>query len=85
MPNSFTLSRVSPCKLTVMDLFCGAGGFSEGFCQQGFDILLGIDSWRPTIETFNYNFNLDCEPQDIRVFGNNIKEIEKLPDTDVIL
>lgn len=85
MPDSFASSRVSPSKLTVMDLFCGAGGFSEGFCQQGFDILLGVDSWRPAIETFNYNFDLDCKTQDIRVFGNSVKEIEKLPDTDVIL
>ena len=29
-------------KLTVIDFFCGAGGFSEGFKQQGFDIILGI-------------------------------------------
>lgn len=29
-------------KLTVIDFFCGAGGFSEGFRQQGYEIVLGI-------------------------------------------
>ena len=30
-----------------IDLFCGAGGLSEGFRQNGFDILLAndFDSW----------------------------------------
>jgi DNA (cytosine-5)-methyltransferase 1 len=43
-------------KPTVIDIFCGAGGFSEGFRQQGFDVVMGIDSWLPAIETFNHNF-----------------------------
>ena len=47
-------------KFTVLDLFCGAGGFSEGFRQQGFDIVLGVDNWQPAIDTFNHNFNLTC-------------------------
>jgi DNA (cytosine-5)-methyltransferase 1 len=42
-------------KPTVFDLFCGAGGFSEGFRQAGFDIVLGIDSNKQAINTFNNN------------------------------
>lgn len=30
-------------KLKVIDLFCGAGGFSEGFRQAGLEIILGVD------------------------------------------
>lgn len=30
-------------QLTVVDLFCGAGGLSHGFMQAGFDVLFGTD------------------------------------------
>ena len=49
-------------KLTVIDFFCGAGGFSEGFRQQGFEIVCGIDSWKPAIDSFNFNFGRECKP-----------------------
>ena len=71
--------------LTVIDLFCGAGGFSEGFRQQGFEIVAGIDSWKPAIDTFNYNFGLECKPCDVSEFETSIRRIEALPDTDVII
>jgi DNA (cytosine-5)-methyltransferase 1 len=71
-------------KLTVIDFFCGAGGFSEGFKQQGFNIVQGVDNWKPAIETFNHNFDLKSETQDILKF-DKIKNIEALPDTDIIL
>jgi DNA (cytosine-5)-methyltransferase 1 len=38
---------------TVVDVFCGCGGLSEGFNQAGFEVLLGIDSDKFAIETFN--------------------------------
>jgi DNA (cytosine-5)-methyltransferase 1 len=72
-------------KLTVIDFFCGAGGFSEGFKQQGFDIILGIDHWKPAIETYNYNFNKNFNVRDILEFSKSIDEIENLVNTDVII
>ena len=39
----------------VIDLFCGAGGFSRGFEEAGFEVVLAIDSWKDAIETFNIN------------------------------
>tara|TARA_B110000259_G_scaffold187914_1_gene243983 strand:+ start:2723 stop:3523 length:801 start_codon:yes stop_codon:yes gene_type:complete len=42
-------------KLKVMDLFCGCGGLSMGFEHAGFDIVLGIDSWKEALKTFKYN------------------------------
>jgi DNA (cytosine-5)-methyltransferase 1 len=38
---------------TVVDIFCGCGGLSEGFRQAGFDILLGIDHDPYAIQTYN--------------------------------
>lgn len=72
-------------RLTVIDLFCGAGGFSEGFRQQGFQIVCGIDSWKPAIDSFNFNFGLDCKSRNVLEFETSIKRIEELPDTDVII
>jgi DNA (cytosine-5)-methyltransferase 1 len=72
-------------KLTVVDFFCGAGGFSEGFRQQGFEIILGIDHWEPAIKTFNHNFGLNCVTKNILDFEHSIEEIENLPNSDVII
>lgn len=68
-----------------MDFFCGAGGFSEGFRQKGFEIVLGIDNWEPATKTFNHNFGLACNPRDILDHEGPLKKIEELPDTDVIV
>ncbi len=70
---------------TVIDIFCGAGGFSEGFRQQGFEILSGIDRWEPAIKTFNHNFGLNCSVKNVLDFEDSIEEIEALPDTDIII
>jgi len=72
-------------KLSVIDFFCGAGGFSEGFRQQNFEIKMGIDSWLPAIETFNHNFGLNCSVKNILDFENSLEDIKALPDTDVII
>jgi DNA (cytosine-5)-methyltransferase 1 len=68
----------------VIDFFCGAGGFSEGFRQQGFDIVMGIDRWKPAMDTFNYNFGLEGKVRNMLDF-DNIEAINELPDTEVIL
>lgn len=72
-------------KLTVIDIFCGAGGFSEGFRQQDFEIAMGIDKWQPAIDTFNHNFNINCSTKDVLDFGKSVSIIESLPDTDIII
>lgn len=71
--------------LKVIDFFCGAGGFSEGFRQQGFEIVMGIDNWGLAIETHNLNHGLKDTPKDVLVFGSSMEEIHALPDTEVIV
>jgi DNA (cytosine-5)-methyltransferase 1 len=72
-------------QLTVIDFFCGAGGFSEGFRQMGFDILYGYDHWKPAVDTFNHNFDLECNPKNILDFKGSFEEIIDIPDTDIII
>lgn len=67
--------------MKVIDLFCGAGGFSHGFQTEGFDIVLGIDNWKGCMETFMCNHpNTDFLLMDI-----NDLDASTLPDADVII
>jgi DNA (cytosine-5)-methyltransferase 1 len=72
-------------KLRVIDFFCGAGGFSEGFRQMGFNIIYGYDHWKPAVDTFNHNFNLKCEVKNILDFKSSVTEIENIPNTEIII
>jgi len=42
--------------MNVLDLYCGAGGFSEGFRQAGFHIVAGVDNWSVALQSFKHNF-----------------------------
>ena len=42
-------------RLKVVDLFCGAGGFSEGFRQMGFEVTHAIDNWNPALVAHKEN------------------------------
>ncbi len=41
--------------LTVVDLFCGAGGLSLGFLRAGFSVLQSVDHWKPAVTTYLRN------------------------------
>lgn len=43
-------------KPTVIDLFCGAGGFSYGFKQAGYRIIAALDSDKNAKITYEFNF-----------------------------
>jgi DNA (cytosine-5)-methyltransferase 1 len=52
--------------LTTIDLFCGAGGITEGFRQAGYHCLYGNDCMREAVETFSFNhFEAWGDPRDI--------------------
>lgn len=42
-------------KYNVVDLFSGCGGFSYGFEQAGFNVVLGVDNNEDALETFALN------------------------------
>lgn len=42
-------------KLSVIDLFCGCGGFSYGFQQAGYEVTIGVDKEPHALKTFEHN------------------------------
>ena len=78
-------------KLTAIDFFCGAGGFSEGLRQQGFSVIKGFDNWRPALMSHNLNHDLEDSVFDILALENaNPEEIaadnlEFVPDSAVVV
>ncbi|SNT21640.1 DNA (cytosine-5)-methyltransferase 1 [Granulicella rosea] len=42
--------------LKVVDLFCGAGGMSQGFSKAGFDVILAVDKNKAAVRTYSKNF-----------------------------
>jgi DNA (cytosine-5)-methyltransferase 1 len=72
--------------MKVADFFCGAGGFSEGFRQKGFNVVFALDNWKPAIETHHLN-----HPESNSVLMNILEldtpeKIDKIvPDTEVIV
>ena len=75
-----------PNKITVADFFCGAGGFSEGFRQEGFDVVFALDNWKPAIDTHELN-HPECKSSltDILTLDTPKKIDEAIPDVDVII
>ena len=42
-------------QIKVVDLFCGCGGLSYGFQMEGYNVLLGVDNNKTSLETFKKN------------------------------
>lgn len=53
-------------KPVAIDLFCGAGGFSNGFENAGIDVRFGIDMDTDALKTFSHNHNSEAIKKDIR-------------------
>lgn len=71
--------------LRILDLFCGAGGFSEGLRHAGFKPELGIDSWAPAVYTYSANQNVKAKKVDVLTIANSVESIEQLPNTELIV
>src|SRR6056297_624629 len=69
-------------KIKFIDLFCGAGGWSEGMSQQGLQCIYSVDNWKPACVAHSLNhpgIPDDDQPKDIlsqEVFAK-LKEIVK--------
>lgn len=73
-------------RLRVADFFCGAGGFSEGFYQAGYNIVFALDNWKPAINTHDLN-HPKCKAviKDILELDTFEKIDELIPDVDVVI
>ena len=70
-------------KLTMIDLFCGAGGLSEGLRQANFCPLVGLDSDPRALATYSANHpDANTLPADITTVRG--KQLLKLAGTDDI-
>lgn len=65
--------------MKVIDLFCGVGGFSEGFKQAGFEVVLAIDNWELALNSHKANH------PDSEHWLVDIMYLESLPKCDVII
>ncbi len=66
----------------VVDLFCGAGGFSRGFKDAGFRIVFGIDNDEACARSFKLNFpEALVLAEDIKgISGDDIEYLAGRPD-----
>ncbi len=67
--------------LTVTDLFCGAGGSSQGAFDAGAEVRMAVNHWKLAVETHNSNFpdtDHDCA---------NISQTDpdRYPSTDILI
>lgn len=70
LPSGLAVPAHLTKRLTAVDLFCGAGGFSLGILQAGFHVLAGVDNDENCLLTYLHNLGADridirfVEPED---------------------
>jgi DNA (cytosine-5)-methyltransferase 1 len=72
----------------VLDLFCGAGGFSQGFRDAGMNVICGIDHWPIAVETYQHNCGAGelalCK--DLTTYTpSQLEEEHKITNVDVVI
>ena len=77
-------------RMTVMDLFCGTGGFSKGFEDTGaFRVVYGIDVLPVAVETFRLNHSravaLGSDIREVRLRSVSRQTGLRRGDVDVIV
>lgn len=74
----------TPARYTVIDLFAGAGGFTQGFVDTGrFQSVFANDFDQNAAASYNYNFGEHCKHGDINAILAD-KNID-IPKADVVI
>jgi DNA (cytosine-5)-methyltransferase 1 len=73
--------------MKVIDLFCGCGGFSEGFNKNNnFEIVAAIDIWETAIKTYKKNHNHLALCKDLTKYTPKELKVEhNISNVDVII
>ena len=66
--------------MTVVDLFSGCGGFSEGFHLAGFDIICALDHWELSRRSISMNHGKKVIPKAGAQYNYDIEKMSTLPD-----
>ena len=69
------MSKEAPA---IIDLFCGAGGFTLGFLQAGFRPVFAVDNDGPCVDTYQSNFG-------DHVLLSPAEKIAEFPTADVVI
>ncbi|MDY4746162.1 MAG: DNA cytosine methyltransferase [Veillonella caviae] len=79
-------SQFNKNSLKLLDLFCGAGGFSVGCNWAGIESVMGIDHFEPAIKTWvkNHPNSIGCLGDITQINPYEIKNILKKKDVDKI-
>lgn len=73
-------------QLKVLDLFCGAGGFTRGLLDSGLDIICGIDIWDKAVDTYRVNNSHIGLCKDLKIYTPEMLESEHgIHDIDIIV
>ena len=64
--------------IRVVDLFAGCGGLSLGLAQSKFEVVAGIDNWKPSIEVYRQNFSHPVFEQDLSNISSTMKILNNL-------
>lgn len=70
--------RLKEKEYTLVDLFCGAGGFSQGFKRNGFSTVLANDFQEVCVNTYLLN-HPELDP-DKAIFGDISEVVSTLPN-----
>ncbi len=66
--------------LTIISLFCGAGGFDLGLVRAGLNVAWANDIYGDAIATYRLNFGVDIDTRDICDIPSS-----EIPDADVVV
>jgi len=66
--------------MKVVDLFCGAGGFSLGFeVLDDFEVIYAVDNDPSPLKTYRHNF------PDTEVVEEDVKNVDEVPNADIVI